>query len=40
MFVSLAIVVKVLVHGADKRHVNCLSSFVTFEASLYQSLLV
>ena len=28
MFVSLVRVVKVLVHGVDKRHANCLSSLL------------
>ena len=33
---SLILLVKVPVHGVDKGEVNCLSSFVSFEAAWYQ----
>ena len=36
MFVSFVLVVRVLVRGVDKCKVNCLSSFVNFEAAWNQ----
>ena len=34
--VSLVLVVGVLIHGVDKREVNCLSSCIAFEAAWYE----